>query len=68
MTYSIAIQSTAENGIKGDFLYEKQSLKRISPIFNELIPLFKWCKENGFQVKNGTYDYYNLLKDCKNVY
>ncbi len=48
MIYSTAIQSTSDNGLLGDFLYEIETGKTVSPVFNDLIPLFKWIKENGF--------------------
>lgn len=55
--YSTAIQSTSDSGLLGDFLYEIETGKTVSPVFDDLIPLFKWIKENGFVGIPGTWNY-----------
>jgi hypothetical protein len=53
ITAKLAIQCTAPDGTRGDFLYEgdirnKEKLTLHSPVLPSLVDMFLWCDENGW--------------------
>jgi hypothetical protein len=45
----LAIQCKTPEGEVGDFLYEPDSFVPVSPVFECLVALFAWCRENGWK-------------------
>ena len=56
-TCTVMVQCTAENGQVGDWLRHDGLNGRISPIFNDLAPLYEWLHSHGFEGNGTLYKY-----------
>ena len=56
-TCTVMVQCTAENGEIGDWLRHDSMNGRISPIFNDLIPLYRWLHAHNFSGNGKLYTY-----------